>query len=157
FTSGSEKAPKAVPLTHENILSDLKGAAPRLKVSRDYSVLVFLPLFHSFGHTVTGLFTLIVGVKVVYHPDPTDAGALARKAATYRPNCLAAPPTFWGYMLDKAKPGELDSLRLIVLGAEKCPDLIFERTKKLAPSATIAEGYGITECSPVVAVNPPDA
>ena len=52
-------------------------------------------------------------------------------------------------------PGDLDSLSMIVVGAEKCPPSLYERCKALAPHATLLEGYGITECSPVVAVNHP--
>jgi long-chain-fatty-acid--[acyl-carrier-protein] ligase len=154
FTSGSEKAPKAVPLTHRNVLSDMAGAAPLLQVDRTTVLLVFLPLFHSFGHTVTGLFPLFGGIKSVYHPDPTDASGLVRKIVAYRPTALAATPTFLGYILDRAEPGDLDSLQLIVVGAEKCPDVIFDKAAKLAPNATVVEGYGITECSPVVSANP---
>ena len=155
FTSGSEKAPKAVPLTHDNILSCQRLGVPVMGLMRQDVVLGFLPAFHSFGLTVTGLLPLLTGLRVVHHPDPTDGVNLVRKITAYAVTVLVGTPTFLRYILERARPGDLDSLRLIVAGAEKCPPAIFERCKELAPRAVVVEGYGITECSPVVAVNPP--
>jgi long-chain-fatty-acid--[acyl-carrier-protein] ligase len=118
FTSGSERAPKAVPLTHTNILSEMRGGVPVLGLTRKDTILGFLPAFHSFGIAVTTVLPLLGGMPVVHHPDPTDAGGLARKIAAYRPTFLVGTPTFVNYIFERAKPGELESLRLIIVGAE---------------------------------------
>ncbi|HEX3147533.1 MAG TPA: AMP-binding protein [Gemmataceae bacterium] len=157
FTSGSEKAPKAVPLTHENILSNQRAIAAEFGLSRADAILGFLPMFHSFGLVVTTLLPLAMGIRVVHHPDPTDAGALVRKAAGYKTTLVAGTPTFLGFILDRARAGDLDSVRLLVSGAEACPPALFEKVKRIAPNAVVLEGYGITETAAIVSAHRPGA
>jgi long-chain-fatty-acid--[acyl-carrier-protein] ligase len=144
-----------VPLTHTNLLSCQRAIVNVMDVSRGDVLLSFLPAFHSFGLTVTTLLPLQSGVRAVHHPDPTDAANLAYKIHAYGVTLLVATPTFLSFILERATLGSLASLRLIVVGAEKCPPALLERCRQAAPQAIILEGYGITECAPVVSVNPP--
>lgn len=155
FTSGSEKAPKAVPLTHTNLLSNQKAGIEFLEFKENDVFLGFLPAFHSFGLNVTSLFPMVLGIRVVHHPDPTDGAGLASKIRNYGVTVVLGTPTFVGMILDRSQKGDWESVRLTVCGAEKLTEPIANRFSQTCSKGTIIEGYGITECGPVVAANPP--
>jgi long-chain-fatty-acid--[acyl-carrier-protein] ligase len=155
FTSGSEALPKAVPLTHANLLANLRAMFALLPLRHGDALLGFLPPFHSFGLTVTLAAPLATGLRVAHHPDPNAGAALAALCAACRPTLLLGTPTSLAGIARAAAPGQLASLRYAITGAESCPERVYALLHERAPHATLLEGYGITECSPVVAVNDP--
>lgn len=113
----------------------------------------YLPPFHSFGFTVNTILPLVAGLRLVNTPDPNDSLSVARLIAHTQPTLLATTPTFLRNLLNVASPDQLTSLRYVITGGEKCSEAVFEKAKKLIPSAVILEGYGITECSPIISIN----
>jgi len=156
FTSGTEAMPKSVPLMHKHILSNQISALAIAKLRSTDSLQGTLPPFHSFGFSLTGLFPLLCGLKVFYAPDPTDGYTMAADIGRMKLTIMCLAPSFIRNIFGVAKVEQLQSLRLIVSGAEKpSPELPLFVQEHL-PKALWIEGYGITECSPIVSLQPPE-
>lgn len=157
FSSGSEGIPKGVVLSHRNIIANCKQISDVLD-TRTYDVFMnSLPPFHSFGLTVTTMMPMLEGVPVVCHPDPTDVIGIAKAIARYRATVLCGTATFLRLYTrnTKVEPLMLDSLRIVVAGAEKLQERVRSEFE-LKFNKKIFEGYGTTETTPVISVNIPD-
>jgi acyl-[acyl-carrier-protein]-phospholipid O-acyltransferase/long-chain-fatty-acid--[acyl-carrier-protein] ligase len=157
FSSGSEGAPKGIVLSHRNFMSNIKQISDVLKTRDDDVVMGCLPPFHSFGLTVTTFLPLIEGIPVVCHPDPTDVVNIAKAISRNKVTVMCATATFLRlYTKNKnVQPLMLDSLRIVVAGAEKLSSDVREEFHDKF-NKVIYEGYGATETTPVASVNIPD-
>ncbi|HEX4639793.1 MAG TPA: AMP-binding protein [Chthoniobacterales bacterium] len=156
FTSGSSGKPKGVVLSHRNILSNVAQFAVALDAKKDDLLLASLPFFHSFGCTVTLFYPLIETVRALTYPNPLEAKKIAELVHQHRVTVMLATPTFLRAYLRKAEPEQLSSLRLLVTGAEKLPQELAKAVEARF-GKPVYQGYGLTETSPVVSVNLPEA
>ena len=143
-------------LSHRNVLSNLEQIESVLGDLKLKSVLGCLPLFHSFGFTVTLWWPLTGGPRVVTYPSPLDVQALGEVVQKYAVDLLVTTPTFLRTLMRKAGREKLGKLQMVVTGAEKLPAALREEFLKKIGVA-VHEGYGMTEGSPVIAVNRPGA
>jgi len=152
FTSGSEKDPKAVQLTHRNIASNIENFGGYVNINESDVILANLVFFHVFGLTVNLWVSFYYGMTMVSYANPLDFLTISKIAREEKPTVMVGTPTFfWGY-LHKSEPGDFKTLRIMVSGADKCPDALREGFMK-KHGVTLLEGYGATETSPVIAVN----
>ena len=157
FSSGSEGDPKGIELSHKNLLTNIKQVSELLNFRRDDVILNSLPIFHSFGLTVTTLLPLCEGVKMVSVADPTDGAAIGKMSAKHGVSILFGTSTFFRLYTRNKKlhPLMFQNVRIVIAGAEKLKTDVKDAFR-LKFGLEIHEGYGTTETAPVAAVNMPN-
>lgn len=155
FSSGSTGTPKGVLLSHHNITANIWSFWRQLNwLYGTERILGNLPLFHAFGLMVGLCFPGVTGTKVTLVANPLDGNGVCKAVRDDKVTMLISTPTFLQTYMRCCKPGDFDSLRMMVTGAEKLQkrlaDAFFELT-----GLHIIEGYGCTEMSPIVSLNLP--
>ncbi len=153
YTSGSTGRPKAVALSDENILANIQGSVDAAGFVPDDVMLAILPLFHSYGLTVTLLLPLVLGARVVMLERFAPRTVLAA-IEEHRVTAVVAVPTQYRLLAKDPTPADATSLRLCIAGAERLAESVSaEFAARFGKQ--ILQGYGATEASPVVSINPP--
>jgi long-chain-fatty-acid--[acyl-carrier-protein] ligase len=155
FTSGTESEPKGVPLSHENILSNERAAFDAIDFYSDDISFGILPPFHAYGFSTSGLMGLLSGIRSAFYPNPTDGKGLAKEFSRWGVTVMSGAPSFIKGMLKVASKEQLKTMRYCVTGAEKAPPELFELMAKVGKEQCLLEGYGVTECGPILTANRP--
>ncbi len=152
FTSGSEGFPKGVELTHRNLLANFRQLIVTLDILDTDRFFNALPLFHSFGLMAGVIAPLIRGVFCFLYPTPLHYRLVP--SIVYNLDCtvMFGTPTFLNGYARKAHPYDFRTVRLLVAGAEKLQDATFQ-TYARKFGVRVLEGYGATECGPVICIN----
>jgi acyl-[acyl-carrier-protein]-phospholipid O-acyltransferase / long-chain-fatty-acid--[acyl-carrier-protein] ligase len=154
FTSGSEAQPKGVVLSHEGVLANICQLATAIDFTPNDKVLNPLPLYHSYSFTAGVMLCLLTGTKLFLYVSPLRYRAIPEIA--YRRNCtyLFGTSTFLSYYAKHADPLDFYSLRRVISGGEKLgADVARIWEEKFG--LRVYQGYGATECSPVIALSTP--
>ncbi len=155
YTSGTEGVPKGVVLTNTNLVSNARQIFAHADghLGPADTVVNPLPMFHSFGLTAGTLMPLLSGMRLILYPSPLHYREIPKLIADAKATVLFSTDTFLQGYARAAEPGAMATIRFVIAGAEKVKDAT--RAMYSKAGTKILEGYGATECSPVLACNIP--
>ncbi len=152
FTSGSENAPKAVPITNKNVEGQILNTVKCYDLTSKDRFLATLPLFHVFGFQGNFCIPLYLGATIITHSNPLDYKMICNSIKEHKASFMLGTPTFYAAYLRKCSPDTFKSVKVAISGADRLPK---ELHKKYLDEHNLflIEGYGTTETSPILSNN----
>ncbi|MDI9222557.1 long-chain-fatty-acid--CoA ligase FadD [Pantoea sp. EA-12] len=160
YTGGTTGVAKGAMLTHGNMQANLeqtKATYGKLLRAGKENVVTALPLYHIFALTVNGLLFLDLGGTNLLITNPRDIPGFVKELSKFPFTAITGVNTLFNALLNDDNFNKLDfsTLRLSAGGGMAVQKAVAERWEKLT-GHYLLEGYGLTECSPLVSVNPYD-
>ncbi|MCF7793225.1 MAG: AMP-binding protein [Candidatus Cloacimonetes bacterium] len=155
FTSGSEKEPKAVQLTHKSIGHNVDNIPKIIDLDPSHIFLANLPLFHVFGITANFWLPITLGTSIVAYPNPLDYKIICGLIKKYKVTLMAGTPSFYYGYLKKSSPGDFESMQFAISGADTLTKQIYDGFLE-KHDLIINNAYGTTETSPAISINTPN-
>lgn len=152
YTSGSEGDPKAVVLSNENIKANVNQINSVLIYDMEDRFFSALPIFHSFGFTVSTMLPLLTGAKVFFYPTPLHYKIIPELIYDTNSTLIFGTDTFFNGYAQNAHAYDFYSIKIAVVGAERLKE---DTIKKFFTNfgIRVMGGYGTTETAPVLSVN----
>lgn len=154
FTSGSEARPKGVALSHRALLANIAQMGAVIDFGPNDKFLSSLPIYHAYALTACTLLPLLSGTRVYLYTTPLHYHVIPELAYTRACTYVFGTSTFLAHYARQAHPYDFHSVRVVVSGAEKLnAEVASAWLHKFG--LRIMEGYGATECAPVLSLNTP--
>lgn len=151
YTSGTTGFPKAVVLTHHNLINNAYFSARALRFTEADRLCVPVPFYHCFGMVLANLLCLSVGACVVIPCEHFDPAAVLRAVEAEKCTAIHGVPTMFIAELESKefKNTDTSSLRTGIMAGATCPPALMKRVMEDMHCAGILIGYGQTEASPI--------
>jgi acyl-[acyl-carrier-protein]-phospholipid O-acyltransferase/long-chain-fatty-acid--[acyl-carrier-protein] ligase len=154
FTSGSEAHPKGVVLSHDAIIANVRQIATVMDFTPADKILNALPIYHTYSFTAGLMLCLLSGTKLFLYVSPLRYRAIPEIAYRRNVTGLYGTSTFLSYYAKNANPLDFHRVRYVISGGEKLGEEV-ARVFLEKFGLRVYEGYGATECAPVIALSTP--
>jgi acyl-[acyl-carrier-protein]-phospholipid O-acyltransferase/long-chain-fatty-acid--[acyl-carrier-protein] ligase len=152
FTSGSEGIPKPVALTHLNIQANTAQVRTTLDFFQTDVMIALMPMFHSFGLCTGTIMPLSTGMTIAFYPTPLHYKKIPQYSYDVRGTVILGTNSFLAGYAKNADPLDFIEMRYVICGGDKMKESTVSLWSEKFGIRPL-EGYGVTECSPVVGVN----